>query len=104
MSYCPGSPRGRRNQRPLELGGTLGSASPDVLRELSRYGELVGEGPVDALDLVDVPAADVTEALTFSEDEWRKELPLIDELFDFVGEKLPSSLRDELDGLKQRLA
>ena len=43
MSCCPGSPRGRRNQRPLELGGTLGSASPDVLRELSRYGELVGE-------------------------------------------------------------
>ena len=30
-------------QRPLELGGTLGGASPEVLRELSRYGELVGE-------------------------------------------------------------
>ena len=47
---------------------------------------------------------DVAEALAFNPDEWREEIPSIEELFDFVGEKLPSSLRDELDGLKQRLA
>ena len=53
---------------------------------------------------LDVPAEDVAEALAFNPDEWREEIPSIEELFDFVGEKLPSSLRDELDGLKQRLA
>jgi len=37
-------------------------------------------------------------------DEWRKELPLIEEWFEFVGEKLPTSIRDELDALKTRLA
>ncbi|AFR50927.1 phosphoenolpyruvate carboxykinase (GTP) [Gordonia sp. KTR9] len=53
---------------------------------------------------LDVPAEDVAEALAFKPEEWREEIPSIEELFDFVGEKLPSSLRDELDGLKQRLA
>ncbi|EON32041.1 phosphoenolpyruvate carboxykinase [Gordonia terrae C-6] len=53
---------------------------------------------------LDVPAEDVAEALAFKPEEWREEIPSIEELFDFVGEKLPSSLRDELDGLKQRLS
>ncbi|MGW5522116.1 phosphoenolpyruvate carboxykinase (GTP) [Gordonia sp. NPDC003950] len=60
----------------------------------------------DEIDVtgLDVPAADVEAALNFDEDEWRRELPLIEELFEFVGEKLPTSLQDELDQLKQRLA
>ncbi|MDL9935153.1 phosphoenolpyruvate carboxykinase (GTP) [Gordonia sp. ABSL1-1] len=53
---------------------------------------------------LDVAAADVTEALAFDADEWRKEIPLIEELFEFVGEKLPTPLQDELDGLKHRLS
>ncbi|MCH5641014.1 MULTISPECIES: phosphoenolpyruvate carboxykinase (GTP) [unclassified Gordonia (in: high G+C Gram-positive bacteria)] len=53
---------------------------------------------------LDTPADDVRAALTFDADEWRRELPLIEELFDFVGDKLPTTLRDELDGLKQRLS
>ena len=53
---------------------------------------------------VERPLELVAEALAFNPDEWREEIPSIEELFDFVGEKLPSSLRDELDGLKQRLA
>ena len=48
--------------------------------------------------------ADVAEALTVNPEEWRAELPLIEEWFDFIGEKLPTSLRDEFDSLKQRLA
>ncbi|GAB84732.1 phosphoenolpyruvate carboxykinase (GTP) [Gordonia rubripertincta] len=53
---------------------------------------------------LDVPAEDVAEALAFKADEWREEIPSIEELFDFIGPKLPTSLRDELEGLKQRLA
>ncbi|MFW0788249.1 phosphoenolpyruvate carboxykinase (GTP) [Gordonia sp. CPCC 205333] len=60
----------------------------------------------EALDLdgLDTPIADVAEALAVNKDEWRAELPSIEEWFSFVGEKLPTSLRDELDGLTQRLS
>jgi phosphoenolpyruvate carboxykinase (GTP) len=36
--------------------------------------------------------------------EWRQELPLIEEWFEFVGEKLPTGVKDEFVALKQRLA
>ena len=36
--------------------------------------------------------------------EGRKELPLIEKWFEFVGEKLPIGVKDEFDALKQRLA
>lgn len=54
----------------------------------------------EGLDLSD---EDVTKALSFSEDEWRAELPLIEEWFEKFGDQLPSTLRDELNTLKTRL-
>jgi phosphoenolpyruvate carboxykinase (GTP) len=56
------------------------------------------------LDGLDVKAADVDEALAVNAEEWRKELPLIEEWFEFVGEKLPTGIKDEFDALKTRLA
>jgi phosphoenolpyruvate carboxykinase (GTP) len=56
------------------------------------------------LDGLDVDAADVDEALAVRVDEWRNELPLIEEWFEFVGEKLPTGIKDEFDALKTRLA
>ncbi|BBZ35870.1 phosphoenolpyruvate carboxykinase (GTP) [Mycolicibacterium confluentis] len=58
------------------------------------------------LDLsgLDVDASDVDEALAVNADEWRAELPLIEEWFEFVGEKLPTGIKDEFDALKTRLA
>jgi phosphoenolpyruvate carboxykinase (GTP) len=58
------------------------------------------------LDLggLDVNADDVAEALTVNASEWRAELPLIEEWFDFVGEKLPTGIKDEFAALKDRLA
>jgi phosphoenolpyruvate carboxykinase (GTP) len=58
------------------------------------------------LDLsgLDVDAADVDAALKVNADEWRAELPLIEEWFEFVGEKLPTGIKDEFDALKTRLA
>ncbi|MGB5113420.1 MAG: phosphoenolpyruvate carboxykinase (GTP) [Mycobacterium sp.] len=58
------------------------------------------------LDLLglDVDPADVDEALAVNADEWRAELPLIEEWFEFVGAKLPTGIKDEFDALKTRLA
>ncbi|MEU1208951.1 phosphoenolpyruvate carboxykinase (GTP) [Nocardia sp. NPDC005825] len=67
----------------------------------------IGNVPVAAnLDLegLDVTAADVDEALAVNVEEWRNELPSIEEWFQFIGDKLPSGLRDEFEALKQRLA
>jgi phosphoenolpyruvate carboxykinase (GTP) len=60
----------------------------------------------DDLDLsdLDVDAADVEKALAVNAEEWRQELPLIEEWFAFVGDKLPTGVRDEFEALKQRLA
>ena len=60
----------------------------------------------DDLDLsgLDVDPADVNEALAVNAEEWRKEIPLIEEWFEFVGEKLPTGIKDEFDALKHRLA
>ena len=66
----------------------------------------IGRVPsVDDLDLsgLDVPIEDIEAALTVDLDEWRAEIPLIEEWFDKMGDKLPTPLRDELEALKQRL-
>ncbi|MGV0774376.1 phosphoenolpyruvate carboxykinase (GTP) [Mycolicibacterium elephantis] len=58
------------------------------------------------LDLtgLDVDPADVDAALEINVDEWREEIPLIEEWFEFVGEKLPTGIKDEFEALKQRLS
>jgi phosphoenolpyruvate carboxykinase (GTP) len=56
------------------------------------------------LDGLDGDPADVAEALAVNPDEWREELPQIEEWFEFVGEKLPTGIKDEFDALKHRLA
>jgi phosphoenolpyruvate carboxykinase (GTP) len=56
------------------------------------------------LDGLDVDPADVNEALTVNPSEWRDELPLIEEWFEFVGEKLPTGIKDEFDALRHRLS
>lgn len=60
----------------------------------------------DDLDLegLDADPADVNEALAVNVQEWRDELPQIEEWFEFVGEKLPTGVKDEFEALKQRLA
>jgi phosphoenolpyruvate carboxykinase (GTP) len=59
-----------------------------------------------ALDVngLDVDDVDVADALAVHADEWRAELPQIEEWFEFIGEKLPTGVRDEFEALKQRLA
>jgi phosphoenolpyruvate carboxykinase (GTP) len=59
----------------------------------------------DALDLdgLDVSVADIEAALAVDPEEWKAELPLIEEWFAKVGDRLPTSMRDELEALKLRL-
>ena len=61
---------------------------------------------MDDLDLtgLDADRADIEASLRFDADEWRAELPMIEEWFDKIGEKVPTLLRAELDALRQRLA
>jgi phosphoenolpyruvate carboxykinase (GTP) len=66
----------------------------------------VGHVPTpDQMDLdgLDVDADDVAAALAVDPEEWKAEVPLIEEWFDKIGEKLPTSMRDELEALKLRL-
>jgi len=56
------------------------------------------------LDGLDVTADDVNAALMVKPSEWREELPLIEEWFEFVGDKLPTGVKDEFEALKERLA
>ena len=58
---------------------------------------------LDLTGLEDTPMADIEASLEVNPEEWRQEIPLIEEWFDKIGEKLPTSLRDELEALKQRL-
>jgi phosphoenolpyruvate carboxykinase (GTP) len=66
----------------------------------------IGHVPsADQLDLdgLDTPRADVEAALAVDVEEWKAEIPLIEEWFAKVGDHLPTSMRDELEALKLRL-
>ena len=66
----------------------------------------IGHVPTaDALDLsgLDTQTEDIEAALTVDVEEWKAEIPLIEEWFAKIGDKLPTSLRDEFEALKQRL-
>jgi phosphoenolpyruvate carboxykinase (GTP) len=52
---------------------------------------------------LDVSEDDIQTALHVDCDEWRKEIPLIEEWFAKIGEKLPAPLVTQLEELKSRL-
>ncbi len=55
------------------------------------------------LDGLDMTADDVASALTVDVEEWKRELPAIDEWFEKIGTAVPTPLRDELESLRLRL-
>ncbi|AZI59150.1 phosphoenolpyruvate carboxykinase (GTP) [Nakamurella antarctica] len=65
----------------------------------------VGALDIDGLEVDGRPMSteQVKQALAVNVDEWKKEIPLIEEWFAFLGETLPSGMSDELAGLKTRL-
>ncbi len=52
---------------------------------------------------LDADPADLDAALDVDVEEWKAEIPLIEEWFDKIGDSLPTSMRDELEALKLRL-
>ncbi len=60
----------------------------------------------DGLDTagLDVEPADLAELLRVDRDEWAAEAPLIEEFYARFGDRVPAGLRDELAGLRARLA
>ena len=66
----------------------------------------IGHVPTaEQIDLagLDAPREDVEAALAVDVEEWKAEIPLIEEWFDTIGSSLPTSMRDELEALKLRL-
>ncbi|MDT4933399.1 MAG: phosphoenolpyruvate carboxykinase [Pseudonocardiales bacterium] len=66
-------------------------------------------GRVPTPEALDVTGLGLTEdglraALAVKVEEWKDEIPAIEEWFDKIGSQLPTSLRDELDSLKLRLS
>jgi phosphoenolpyruvate carboxykinase (GTP) len=65
-------------------------------------GHIPGADQID-LEGLSEPLEDIEASLRFDREEWLAELPLIDEWFAKIGDGLPTSMRDELEALKQRL-
>ena len=66
----------------------------------------IGRVPTpESLDVtgLDISAAAMAAALDVDLDEWRAEIPGIEEWFHKVGEQLPTSMHDELAALELRL-
>ncbi len=65
-------------------------------------GHVPAPGSLDTTGL-DMTDEQVAAAVAYDHAEWRAEVPLIEAWFDHIGDKLPTTLRDELESLKSRL-
>ncbi len=82
-----------------------------IIERVEGAGEAVDTaiGRVPTHDGLDVSGLGLSEEqvhrlLDVDDDRWRAEIPLIEEHYEFVGERLPTALRDELENLEKRLA
>ncbi|HJV09718.1 MAG TPA: phosphoenolpyruvate carboxykinase (GTP) [Acidimicrobiales bacterium] len=69
----------------------------------SPVGLLPAEGGIN-VDGLDVAPEDMAELLRVDSEEWRAEVPSIEEHYANLGERLPVELRDELNALEKRLS
>ena len=81
-----------------------------VLERIAGQGEItetaIGNVPsIHGLDLegIDISEDQLNELLSVDNSEWSEEIPLIEDHFSFIGERLPDSLTAELEELKTRL-
>ena len=81
-----------------------------VLERIAGQGEItetaIGNVPsIHGLDLegIDISESQLNELLSVDNSEWFEEIPLIEDHFSFIGERLPDSLTAELEELKTRL-
>ena len=69
----------------------------------TAIGRVPAEGGIDVSGL-DVSPETLAELLRVDNEAWRGEIPLIEEHFTSIGERLPAELADELRELEKRLA
>ena len=69
----------------------------------SPIGWLPGADAIDTTGL-DVSEADMAELLSVDAEQWRAEIPLIEQHFATFGDRLPEPLTDELAALEKRLS
>ncbi|NLV55171.1 MAG: phosphoenolpyruvate carboxykinase (GTP), partial [Acidimicrobiales bacterium] len=69
----------------------------------TAIGRVPATGSLDTSGL-DVDDATMAELLKVDNEAWRGEIPLIEGHFEFIGERLPQELADELRELEKRLA
>jgi phosphoenolpyruvate carboxykinase (GTP) len=74
----------------------------EAAAEETPIGYVPAEGALD-LDGLDITPERIAEALAVDPEEWKAELPLIEEWFAKIGDKTPSTLLTELDALRARL-
>jgi len=82
-----------------------------VIERVNGEGDAVDTpiGRVPAADAIDRSGLDLSDEamaaiLRVDAEAWRAEVPQIEGHFEFIGERLPSQLRDELNQLEKRLA
>lgn len=82
-----------------------------IIAELDGVGNSVDTpiGLVPTVESIDRSGIEVTDEemaalLEVDRDSWKGEIPLIHEHFEFLGERLPSEVRAQLDELEDRLA
>ena len=56
------------------------------------------------LDGLDLSEGDLTALLEVDQDAWKDELELIEDHYEFIGERLPAAMREQLDDLRTRLS
>ena len=92
-------------KRSPEVSNTEGliHLSSQIMRS---HGVEVDELRAVDLDLggLDTDCHDVAAQWRSNPAEWRKEFALIEEWFEFVGDRLPTGVKDEFEALKQRLS
>jgi phosphoenolpyruvate carboxykinase (GTP) len=81
-----------------------------VIERVNGEGEAVDTpiGRVPAVGAIDTSGLDIDDAtmakiLDVDADAWRAEIPQLEGHYDFIGERLPAELRDELRELEKRL-
>ena len=71
--------------------------------ERSPIGWVPAPGAIDT-DGLDLSPEAMAEVLKVDPEEWRQEIPSIEEHFAALGDRVPEALRDELAGLEKRLS
>jgi phosphoenolpyruvate carboxykinase (GTP) len=66
-------------------------------------GRVPAPGALD-VDGLDMSEQDLANAVKVDVEQWRNEIPSIEEWFSKIGDQVPTSLRDELESLKLRLS